>query len=110
MMPANEGAGAEVPKTVATKPVWHEPSEHRRYGSWPAAVSETSGRSRAPSVGIPVTPDCHEGLLKIVLAPPPPARILALAPHWAEEQLWFQTFSGIYDFTVRPSEPLTVFQ
>src|SRR5438132_7809734 len=51
--------------------------------------------SRLPSVGIPLTPDCQEGLLKNELAPPPPAAIFAFwLPHCETVQLSFQTFSG----------------
>jgi len=69
-----------------------------------------SGRSRAPSLGIPLTPVCQEGLLKITLAPPPPEAVFAFWPHWAAKQLLFQTFSGIYDFAVPPSPVSVIFQ
>src|SRR3954463_6050395 len=50
-----------------------------------------SGMSRRPSFGTPV-PLCHEGLEKIVLAPPPPA--LKLVESFTKGS--FQAFSVMY--------------
>src|SRR3981081_1678916 len=92
------------------KPWLHEPPRHSRYGSCPAAVSETSGRSRTLSFGMPVTRDCQDGLGKPVnvppvpaspeLAPPLPAERFALAPQAVVLQLSFQTSSGMYESAV----------
>lgn len=40
-----------------------------------AEKSETSGRSRWPSFGMPSTPVCHDGFGHIVLGPPLPAEM-----------------------------------
>src|ERR1700688_344455 len=58
-----------------------------------------SGTSRLPSPGTPV-PLCHDGLEKIVLAPPPPA----LRPL---ELVSFHVFSGMYS---RADGPLFKFE
>src|SRR6185295_16410163 len=57
-----------------------------------------SGISRWPSFGIPLTPACHEGLLKNVLTPPPPEASGAAPVAHCVVQVSFHTFSGIYDF------------
>src|SRR5215469_7086556 len=84
MMPANDGAAADVPPTKYTDTYpWlsgtQEPSRQSRYGSWLAAVNETSGKSRTPSSAIPTTPDCHEGF-GIPDVVPPLGVFPALAP------------------------------
>src|SRR5580658_2401044 len=71
MMPAKAGEEAEVPPTpvICTRLLpegdWQSPSVAQvgmKLKLPPlAAKSETSGRSRTPSVGTPV-PVCHEGL------------------------------------------------
>src|SRR4051812_27144032 len=61
-----------------------------------------SGMSRRPSFGTPV-PLCHEGLEKIVLAPPPPA--LKLVESFTKGS--FQAFSVMYCRAV-PAELIPV--
>src|SRR6266849_6580847 len=68
-----------------------------------AAVRETSGRSRTRSLGIPVTPDCHEGFgIPGVVPPCPPCMFPALAPPLPAARLVvgllsLQTSSGTYE-------------
>src|ERR1700686_2904364 len=120
-MPANVGAPTEVPPTASRRlfsvlfvlldrkpfaqlvtPVvpLKKSCEQTRYGSWPLeAFRAMSGTSRLPSPGTPV-PLCHDGLEKIVLAPPPPA----LRPL---ELVSFHVFSGMYS---RADGPLVKFE
>src|ERR1700688_2433985 len=84
MILANDGAAAEVPLMKYTKnSPWlfgtQDPSRHSRYGSCDAAVSDTSGRSRIWSAGIPTTPYCQLGLATPGVVPPD-AMFPALAP------------------------------
>src|ERR1700730_17045500 len=100
MMPANEGAPADVPPTPTSPVAPRWPEQDRcmqiRDGSCSPAVKETSGRSRAPSLGMPRTPDCHDGLGKSWLGPPPPAESGCwFGAQFAGEQLSFQTLSGM---------------
>src|SRR5581483_4047675 len=59
-------------------------------------LTETSGTSRAPSLGIPATPLCQLGFAKKTLAPPPPANMVPV-PQTEPVQFAFHTSSGIYD-------------
>src|ERR1700683_1869668 len=104
MMLANDGAEADVPLTKYTEnSPWlfgtQDPSRHSRYGSCDAAVSETSGRSRTPSTGIPSTPYCQLRLATPGVVPPDPM-FPALAPPLPAQSpsvglLSFHTFSGM---------------
>src|ERR1700678_2302289 len=99
MIPPKACTLAEVPLITANSFWSHDPSRQRRYPSWPAAVSETSGRFRIRGTGvegIPATPDCHDGFAKSVLTPRLPAARLGLVqPLDPVAQLSFQTSSGM---------------
>src|SRR5579872_2500543 len=88
-IPAKVGAPAEVPPTAVKLPsfvrkpftqlvsvdfccVRSSCEQNKSESCTSEAFKAMSGTSRFPSPGTPV-PLCHEGLEKIVLAPPPPA-------------------------------------
>src|SRR5579863_420447 len=105
MIPANEGAEADVPLTKYTEICpWllgtHDPSRHNKYGSCAAAVSEMSGRSRTPSAGIEDSPDCQLGFGTPPVVPKPDRMLPALAPPLPAHKplvrlLSFHTSSGM---------------
>jgi hypothetical protein len=86
MIPANAGAEAEVPPITPNVINPENPpdiTQGLEASLWQyrnplplnpgLASSETSGKSRFPSLGIPAIPTCQLGLLYFALGPPPAA-------------------------------------